>query len=216
MAIASASPLPTPLAAVLEAWLARNREYFPSEVLNRLSGKSIALNVVPLGVRLVLLGANDRLQVLGESDEPADVTVSGTPLALSLAFTRGDRSGLEISGDAVLLKDLQLLLQTQPFGVLEVFEAVAGSGTSGPLVALGERLRRDWDRLTRRNAADSVFFLQEEVSWLPASGEMEAFCADIADLRDDLARLEQRVQRISVRRQTQPTDPATGLRPEPE
>jgi ubiquinone biosynthesis protein UbiJ len=212
----SSSPLPTPLAAVLETWLARHREHFPPEIMNRLSGRTIALDVNPPGVRLVLLGANDRLQVVGESDERADVSVSGTPLALTLAFTRGDRSGLEITGDAVLLKDLQLLLKTQPFGFLEVFEAIAGAGTAGPIVALGERLRRDWDRLTQRNAADSVFFVQEELGWLPPSGEMEALCEDLADLRDDLARLEQRVQRLTARRQAHPAGPATVTRPKPE
>lgn len=192
-----ARPLPTPLAAIFELalnqWLAASSE----AAVRRLSGHSIAVVVDPPGLGLVFLGAADRLQVLGSlEDEEPDVTVIGTPVALAAALAREDRSGVRLQGDAAVLTDLQRALAGVSFDWAGWLESVAGAGTAGPLLRAGESLRAQIRRFVDRGFADSSEYLQEEARWLPASGEFEALMADLADLRDDTARLDARIAQL--------------------
>lgn len=192
-------PLPTVLAALLEVvlnqWLAASAE----PAVPRLAGRSIALVVQPPGVGMVLLGAADRLQVLGSlEDDEADVTVTGSPVALGAALAREDRSGVTVRGDAAVLTDLQRALAGVSLDWAGWFESVAGAGTAAPLLRAGEALRAHLRRFVVRGFEDSVDYVQEEARWLPPSGEVEAFIEDLADLRDDTARLEARIAQLEA------------------
>jgi ubiquinone biosynthesis accessory factor UbiJ len=194
-------PLPTVLTAFLESalngWLGASSEH---PAIRRLAGHSIAVEVQPPGVGLVFLGAADRIQVLGALEgEVAEVTLCGSPVALAAAFGQGDRSGIRVQGDAGVLTDLQRALAEVSFDWLQWLEALTGAGTAGPLLQAGASLRTNLERLVARSLEDTVDYAQEEAGWLPPAGEFEAWSEDLATLRDDLARLEARVQRLAVR-----------------
>ena len=192
-------PLPTALAAVLEFALNRWLEASSEPAIARLAGRSIRVVVEPPGLGLVLLGAADRLQVLGSlDDQEPDVTVRGSPVGLAAALAREDRSSVRLQGDAAVLTDLQRALAGVSFDWAGWFESVAGAGTAGPLLQAGETLREQVRRFVDRGLQDSAEYVQEEARWLPASGEFEAFAADLAELRDDAARLEARVARLEA------------------
>lgn len=194
---AAVRPLPTALAIPLEIALNRLLAAAPESAVARLSGRSIAVAVQPPGLGLVLLGAADRLQVLGSlDDEEPDVTISGSPVGLAAAIAREDRSGITLQGDAVVLTDLQRALSGVSFDWAGWLESIAGAGAAGPVLQAGESLRDQLRRFMDRSLEDSSEYLQEEARWLPASGEFEALAADLADLRDDAARLEARVARL--------------------
>lgn len=194
---AAVRPLPTSLAIPLELALNGLLAAAPESAVTRLSGRSIAVVVQPPGLGLALLGAADRLQVLGSlDDEDPDVTISGSPVALAAAIARQDRSGVTLQGDAAVLTDLQRALSGVSFDWAGWLESVAGAGAAGPVLRAGESLRGQFRRLMDRSLDDSAEYLQEEARWLPASGEFEALTADLADLRDDVARLEARVARL--------------------
>jgi ubiquinone biosynthesis accessory factor UbiJ len=190
-------PLPTALAALLELVLNQWLSASSQEAAERLSGRSIAVVVDPPGMGLVFLGAADRLQVLGTlEDEEPDVTVTGSPVGLAAAFARGDRSSVELHGDAAVLTDLQRALAGVSLDWAGWFESIAGAGSAGPLLRAGETLRSQIRRFVDRGFQDSAEYVQQEARWLPAPGEFEALVADLADLRDDAARLEARVARL--------------------
>lgn len=194
---ATVRPLPTALAIPLELALNRLLEASPESAVGRLSGRSIAVVLQPPGLGLVLLGAADRLQVLGSlEDEEPDVTISGSPVALAAAVAREDRSGIALRGDAAVLTDLQRAFSGVSFDWAAWFESIAGAGASGPVQRAGETLRDQLRRFLDRSLEDSSEYLQEEARWLPASSEFEAFEADLAELRDEVARLEARVERL--------------------
>jgi ubiquinone biosynthesis accessory factor UbiJ len=198
-------PLPTALTALLELvlnrWLAASDE--PG--IARLAGHSIAVEVQPPGLGLVLLGAADRLQVLGTlDDEEPDVTLTGSPLGLAAALARGDRSGVSVRGDAAVLTDLQRALEGVPFDWAGWLESVVGAGTAGPMLRAGEALRGQFRRFVQRGLEDTVDYVREEARWLPPSGEFEAWVEDLADLRDATARLEVRIARLEAARRPGP------------
>jgi ubiquinone biosynthesis protein UbiJ len=191
-------PLPSVFAAALEATLNRWLNAAPEADRGRLAGRAIAVEIRPPGLGLVFLGAADRLQVLGSlDDETPDVVLRGSPLSLAAAL-RGDRSGVEIEGDAAVLGDLQRALEAVSIDWAEWFESVAGAGTAGPLLAGLDALRGQFRRFTRRGFEDVGDYVQEEARFLPASGEFEAWSADIAELRDDVARLEARIRLLEA------------------
>ncbi|TVP92227.1 MAG: sterol-binding protein [Thioalkalivibrio sp.] len=194
---AAVRPLPTAFAIPLEIALNRVLAAAPEPAVARLSGRSIAVSVQPPGLGLVLLGAADRLQVLGSlEDEEPDVTISGSPVALAAAIAGEDRSGITLQGDAAVLTDLQRALSGVSVDWAEWLESIAGAGAAGPVLRAGETLRDQLRRFMDRSLDDSSEYLQEEARWLPASGEFEALAADLAELRDDVARLEARVERL--------------------
>lgn len=208
-------PLPPLLAAVLELTLNGWLQASDEPAVGRLAGHSIALELDPPGLGLVLLGAADRLQVLGELEgETPDVLLRGSPVALAAALTGGDRSGVQVQGDAAVLTDLQRALGAVSFDWAQWLESVTGAGTAGPLLEADAALRGHLRRFLTRGLEDAVDYAQEEARWLPAAGEFEAWAEDLAALRDDLARLEARVQRIASGRRPPPAAP-TSTTPDP-
>jgi ubiquinone biosynthesis accessory factor UbiJ len=99
-----------------------------------------------------------------------------------------------------VLGDLQRALEAVSIDWAEWFESVAGAGTAGPLLAGLDALRAQFQRFTRRGFEDVGDYVQEEARFLPASGEFEAWTADIAELRDDVARLEARIRLLEADR----------------
>jgi len=201
-------PLPSVFTAVLEASLNRWLEAAPEAERRRLAGRAIAIEIRPPGLGLVFLGAADRLQVLGSlEDETPDVVLRGSPLSLAAAL-RGDRSGVEIEGDAAVLGDLQRALDAVSIDWAEWLESVTGAGTAGPLLAGLDALRGQFERFTRRGFEDLGGYAQEEARFLPASGEFEAWAGDVAELRDDVARLEARIRLLEANRRPASGDPS--------
>ncbi|AHE97012.1 ubiquinone biosynthesis accessory factor UbiJ [Thioalkalivibrio paradoxus] len=210
----TASPplaLPTALTALLETALGRWLAAGPPSARQCLSGRSIAVAIDPPGLGLVFLGAADRIQVLGELEgEEPDCSVTGSPLALAAALSRGDRSGIAIRGDATVLGDLQRALAGVSVDWAGWFEMLAGAGSAAPLLRAGETARAQVERFFRRGESDLSEYLQEEIHWLPPAGEFDAFSADVADLRDDVARLEARIERLEGPRVPRQRDPGSS------
>ena len=205
------TPLPVFVTAPLEVLLNQWTAQAPAADLARLAGKAIAIQIRPPNLRLVLLGAADRLQVLGDWDEqePVDVSLTGTPVGLAAAL-RGDRSQVMIAGDAALLGDWQHLLNASGIDWTAWLERLSGAGMTAPVQQAWTTLKDQGARLTQRNLEDLGDYLHYESDWLPARPEFAAWATDIAELRDAIARAEARVQRLEV----PPAHPAPTQQPE--
>ena len=188
--------LPSPVTALVEILLNELLEAAPPHARERLAGRAVAIVVEPPGVAFSLVGAADRLQVIGGVEEPVDARVSGSPLSLGAAMARDDRSGLQIEGDATALSDLQRALGEAEHDWAALFERVAGAGSAGPLQDLFRRATGGMRHAATRSAEDLADYARDEAGWLPPSGAFEAFSEDVARLRDDAARLEARLRRL--------------------
>ncbi|MGM0552533.1 MAG: ubiquinone biosynthesis accessory factor UbiJ [Pseudomonadota bacterium] len=191
-------PLPGPLTAVAERLLNERLRTAPPEARARLAGRAIAVRIEPPGIAFSLIGAADRLQVVGGIEEPADVQLAGSPLALAAALGRDDRSGLTLAGDAAVLSDLRHALNAAEHDWEVLFERIAGVGAAAPVRRLLEGTLSGLRHGARRGAEDVVDYARDEAGWLPPGGAFEAFAEDVADLRDDVARLEARLRRIET------------------
>ncbi len=191
-------PLPSPLTAVAEHLLNERLRTAPPEARARLAGRAIAVRIDPPGIAFSLVGAADRLQVVGGLEDPADVLLSGSPLALAAALGRDDRSGLALDGDATALSDLRHALNAAEHDWEALFERIAGVGAAAPVRRLLEGTLTGLRHGARRSVEDVVDYARDEAEWLPPGGAFEAFAEDVADLRDDVARLEARLRQLET------------------
>lgn len=192
------------LELILNRYLALDPEAPPH--LAPMYGQVIALEVLGLGLRWYLVPCPNRIQVLGDFEGEPDCTLRGTPFALARLgdeHRRADQlfsGAVEISGNSELGHRFGKLL-----GNLEIDWEEQLSTLTGDVIAhqAGNLVRgaAAWGREARESLAqDLPEYLQEEIQLLPTRFEVEEYLAEVDRLRDDLERLEQRIQRLVAHR----------------
>lgn len=153
----------------------------------------------PFAVCLTVLESGE-VAAAAASAEPA-LSIRLTPGAAA-RFAAGDQaawSAAEISGDAELATAVRTLARDLEWDVEEDLSRWIGDIAAHRLAETGRRLGR-WGREAAENLGRALaeYWIYEQP--LIASGhEVREFLRAVDELRDDLARLEQRVQRLSSR-----------------
>lgn len=193
---------PTPLLRLLEGGLNRvlALDGNATESLLGLEGRSVALRLKPWPAAMQITVRGGRL-VAADAAAP-DLAITATPGALlALAAERGGfqlpAGRVDISGDADLARRIQKLLAgldpdwDRPFA--QFFGEVAGHQ-----IAKGLRGALSWGRATAKAMLlNSSEYLREESRDLIAPGELADFVDDVDRTRDDVERLEARIERVA-------------------
>jgi len=169
----------------------------------RLSGKSMAVQVEGIGVRVLLRVTDKRVALSLDPDAPADVVLEARPLELMRLLGPGRDSlrrlrdaDVELSGDMRVAEGFSALLEA---AAPDLEEALSGWVGDIPAHALGRRFRglAKWSaRAMRSLEADTAEFLHEESTALPRPDEIRAFCGEVDRLRDDVERAAERLERL--------------------
>jgi ubiquinone biosynthesis protein UbiJ len=171
------------------------------QILKELSGRAFAIEVgTPLGGRLfrLRLAANESGVAVGSGEEPADATISGTPLAmLSLLGDRGlgqlRAQGIKVGGDAEIAQAFEKLLGYARPDLEEELARIAGD-TPAHYLAGAARGAFAWARRARDSLARDVGeYLNEEGRDLVPAAELEVFLGEVDRIRDDTERAESRI-----------------------
>ena len=193
---------PTPLLRLLDGALNRvlALDSAAAGAIAALEGRKIALQLKPWPAPMQIAVVSGRLAA---SDAAApDLSVSATPGALlARAAERGGfelpAGRIDISGDADLARRVQKLVSQldpdwdRPFA--QFFGEVAGHQ-----IAKGLRGALAWGRATAKAMVqNSAEYLREESRDLVAPGEMADFVDDVDRTRDDVERLEARIERLA-------------------
>ncbi len=193
--------------AALEEALNRYLDLDPDAKLQlaRLHGRVIALEILGVGVTLFLVPSPKRLQVLSQVDGVPDCTLRGSPLALA-RLSEPERGSdrlfageVEIHGDTDLAHRFGKIL-----GGMDIDWEEQLSRFTGDIVAheVGNAARgaQRWGRDAKASLTlDLREYLQEESRILPARWEMEEFLTGVDGVRDDVERLEARIERLMRR-----------------
>lgn len=171
------------------------------ELCAELDGKVIAVRVRDTALAMYFFVCPDEIALIGDYDGEPDVAITGTVLSLArLAGTGGEdaiRDGsLDLVGDMEVAQAFQMLLR---YGKPDLEEEL--SGIIGDVAAhrLGEVARSvgNWGKEARSTLRQNITeFLQEERRDVPSRYEVEAFTQKVDALRDDVARVEARLNQL--------------------
>lgn len=171
------------------------------ELCAELDGKVMAVRIKDTGLAIYFCACPDEIALFGDYDREPDVAISGSILSLArLAGASSEdaiRDGsLELNGDAEVAQAFQKLLG---YGKPDIEEEL--SGVIGDIAAhrLGEVARSvgSWGKEAGATLRQNITeFLQEERRDVPSRYEVEAFTRKVDELRDDVARIEARLNQL--------------------
>jgi ubiquinone biosynthesis accessory factor UbiJ len=168
----------------------------------RLEGRSLAVHVEGLPLRVLASIDSGQLTLSTAADETADATVSGTPLSLlSLIGTdarvRLRSSPVTINGNAEIAEGFQELLRAARPELEEELSRHIGDVAAHQV---GNVLRglTGWGRNAAATFAANVGeYLQEEGRDLVTRTEMDEFLREVDEQRETADRLEARVAQLT-------------------
>jgi ubiquinone biosynthesis protein UbiJ len=172
------------------------------ELCEQLSGTIVAVRVRDTALAMYFAIGDSVVELSTDSDSEPDVVITGSLLTLArIAGTSGKQAirdgSLELTGDVEAAQAFQTLLG---FAAPDIEEEL--SGVIGDVAAhrLGETARgvRNWARAARSTMASNIReYVQEESRDVPSRYETDRFSSRVDSLRDDVDRLEARINRLN-------------------
>ena len=172
------------------------------QALSRLAafaGRTAEFRSGPFVLRLTV-AADGSVDVAAQG-APADLTVSGTPAVVARALRRDEAALREVSfeGDSAFAQEVAYLARNLEWDVEEDLSRVVGD-IAAHRIGAGVRALLGWRREAAQRLGDNVReYLTEERPALVPRRDSEAFVRDVDALRDDVARLEKRLQALGSR-----------------
>lgn len=170
------------------------------DLCQKLDGTVVAVRVRNTSLATWFIVHNDCLELTTECDAEPDVIITGS--LMTLARMAGEagvgalRDGsLELTGDAHLADDFQQLLDYAKPDIEEELSGVVGDVAAH---RLGEFARgvSSWTRSASSTMGANIReYLQEESRDAPSRYEVDRFASNVNTLRDDVDRLEARINR---------------------
>ena len=204
---ASATTKKTPmlwLDAMINRYLLLDPEI--AQKISAFEGRVIAIELVGLNKKFYLLpqgSAEDTCIKLSEHYEgEPDTVLKGTPVALFKMGIASDvapmmlKGEVEISGDMRLGREFKKLLAEMDVDWEESLASLIGDAPAHQLTRVAKQFTRWAGKAKQSIVADISEYLQEESRDVVAGAELEMFYQDVDELRDDVGRLQARVDAL--------------------
>jgi len=172
--------------------------------LEPLTGKTIAINLPPLGLELYCCPTPCRVQFIEHLEGEPDTRLTGSPIAMALMGLSDSPRRALFAGEVTIEGDVHVARRFQDlFEKLDIDWEEQLSRYTGDVIAhrVGNLVRagRDWceESLTtlKLNTAE---YLQDETRELPTGVEAEIFFEQVDALRTDCDRLQARIERLQA------------------
>lgn len=174
------------------------------ELCAELSGAVVAVRVRDTALCAYFVFHDDRLQLATASDQVPDVIISGSLVTLALmAGQPGEaairRGSLDLTGDAETAQQFQQLLKYARPDIEEELSGIVGDVAAHQIGKFARGLGR-WGREAGATMGANIReYLQEESRDVPSRYEVDTFSDAVSALRDDVERLEARLNRLRDR-----------------
>ena len=196
------NPLETILRPVARLLNSNIRATTPArELCEELAGKTVAVRVRDTALAMYFAIEADSVSLSANSDIEPDVIITGSLLTLArLAGVPADmtvgRDSLDLTGDFEAAHAFQRLLGFAKPDVEEQLSALIGDAAAFRLGQMARQLR-NWTKEAQATMHSNIReYLQEEGRELPSRYEVARFTDDVDTLRDDVERLEARIDRL--------------------
>ena len=171
------------------------------ELCADLSGSVVAVRVRDTALAACFIVHDELVDLRTSNDEEPDVVIEGSLITLArMAGSSGENAirdgSLSMSGDAEVASQFQQLLKFAQPDLEEELANVVGDVAAHRIGEIARGLGR-WGRDARRTMGNNIReYLQEESRDAPSRYEVERFSSDVSTLRDDVARVEARLNRL--------------------
>ncbi len=188
-----------PIASLLNRNIAESTP--ARELCQKLSAKVVAIRVRNTALAAYFVVNDEALDLVTSSEDEPDVVITGSIITLArMAGQSGEaaiRDGsLDLTGDAETAKEFQQLLAFAQPDVEEELSGIVGDVTAHRLGEIARGVGR-WGRDARSTmGANLREYLQEESRDAPSRYEVDAFSSNVSTLRDDVDRVEARLNRL--------------------
>ena len=166
-------------------------ESWARELLARHAGKSARLSLPPFDIDIAV---SQEGKIEASNGKP-ETSIRANPSSLFRTLN-GELAEVEIQGDAEFAKTLSLLFRNLKWD----FEADLGKFTGDILahrMASGVHALFSWQKEAAWNLCRNLAeYWTEERPLLARKDDISRFVSDVDRLRDDLARLEKRIERL--------------------
>jgi len=170
--------------------------------LERLSGKVIRFEIRQPTLHITLVPNSAGMDLLLHSEAIADLVLSGqaSDFMQMLYSSSPDEKlfgkGIDVQGDTGLATQFSQMLRDFSIDWEAWLGDIIGDTTAHPLAQFVTQQREYFSKARKSLTDNSVEYLQEELRILPPRPEIEAFMEDIDQLRDDVERLEARINAL--------------------
>ena len=171
------------------------------ELCERLDGTTVAVRVRDTALAMYFNISDGEIALATDADSDPDILITGSLLTLArMPGSSGEdalRDGsLEITGNIRTAKAFQELLDCAKPDIEEELSSLIGDAAAHRLGKFARGVS-SWSRDARATMGSNIReFLQEESRDLPSRYEIERFTEQLDALRDDVARLEARFDRL--------------------
>jgi ubiquinone biosynthesis protein UbiJ len=171
------------------------------QALNQLTGKIIRLQLTGIELNLTLFPDNQGIIILSHYEGEVDVHIQGAPFSLLRVFLQREttllnNSDIIIKGKISIAQQFSQILQGLDIDWEEQIAQQFGDIAAhkfGNLFRHCQAYSAERSEYLQLNLRE---YLQEEARYLPTGSEINLFLNAIDTVRDDVERLEQRVQRL--------------------
>ncbi len=198
----SMDPLETLLRPVARILNRNIQETTPArELCEKLDDKTVAVRVKDTALAMYFEIRDEVVLLATDSDAEPDVVITGSLLTLA-GMAKSSSQGalrdgsLDLTGDAYTAQTFQELLALAKPDIEEELSMFVGDVAAHHVGELARGLR-NWAGEARSTMGMNIReYLQEERGEVPSRYEIETFARAVDSLRDDVARLEARLNRM--------------------
>jgi ubiquinone biosynthesis protein UbiJ len=171
------------------------------ELCQKLSGTVVAIRVRNTALAAYFVVNDEALDLVTSSADEPDVVITGSIITLArMAGQSGEaaiRDGsLDLTGDAETAGEFQQLLAFAKPDVEEELSGIVGDVAAHRLGEIARGVGR-WGRDARSTMGANIReYLQEESRDAPSRYEVDTFTSNVSTLRDDVDRVEARLNRL--------------------
>lgn len=206
--------VPEILIATLESAFNRLLSLDPEAAaqLAELEGHIICLQLDGLNVQLYLFPSVNDVMILDDFDGEADTTIQGTPLALVRLGLANDKQAEMFEGDVTITGDLKLgrkfnrLFASLDIDWEEQLSKIVGDMAAHTLGNITRHLFSWKQRNYQSMKMNSAEYLQEEIRYSPSQNQADGFYRDVDQLRNNVARMEARLNKLEQEQKNNPID----------
>ncbi len=172
--------------------------------INKLNGKSLAIDIIGLNQRLIMSFQAHRIELSTSLASVPAAVIKGSPLSLlqllsaPQAQTLLVNKSIIIEGEIELLQAVQQILRQIDIDWEEYLSRFIGDV---PAHFVGNTARdvHDWGKTCSKHMQQNLIeYLQEELQYVPAREQVTDFMTEVDQLRDAAERLQVRYQRLQI------------------